>query len=302
MPSPSSVFIPAYAKINWTLDVLGRRDDGYHELKSVMQTIALGDTLCLRAAEPEAIEFTCDVPALRSRDNLAVHAAHALRRLARPGTPGVRIELFKRTPAQAGLGGGSSDAAAVLVALNVLWGLRLDRADLERIGAEIGSDVPFFIRGGTALIEGRGERVTPLPDAEPHWLVIAKPPIGLPTAAVFGALTPDDFGRGGWSDAVVAATRSGVPLPDEALRNDLEPGVLRSCPEVLRAREILLAAGAPAARMSGSGTALFAPFRDLDAASDVYQSVIATGLPAWLTHTIAATAAHATLDGAWAAV
>lgn len=295
MPSPCSVFVPAYAKINWTLDVLGKRDDGFHELKSVMQTIALHDTLRLTLDASETsgtVRFSCDVPELRTADNLAVRAVDALRRHVGRELPAVRIELSKRIPTQAGLGGGSSDAAAVLVALNALCKLGLDVPALEHLGAEIGSDVPFFIRGGTALIEGRGEHVTPLPDGEQVWLVVVKPAIGLATPTVFRALRPEDFGRGEWSDAVADAIRAGAPLPFERLHNDLESGVLRTTPAVANAQEALREAGARYVLMSGSGAALFAPFRDLEDAARVFHSVAATGLAAWLTHTIAASAAH----------
>lgn len=302
MSSPRSVFVPAYAKINWTLDVLGKREDGFHELKSVMQTIALHDTLriTLDASSPStagAVQFTCDVAELRTEDNLAVRAVHALRRVAGRAMPGVRIELRKRVPTQAGLGGGSSDAATVLVALNALCQLGLSVPELERTGAELGADVPFFIRGGTALIAGKGERVTPLPDGEPMWLVVVKPDVGVPTPSVFGALTPSDFGNQASSDIVTSAIRAEAPLPLEHLHNDLEPGVLRSVAEVADAHAALRRAGAGYVLMSGSGSALFAPFRDLDAAARVYQSVGATGLAVWLTHTIAAHAAHSFAAG-----
>lgn len=294
MPLPRSVFVPAYAKINWTLDVLGKREDGYHELRSVMQTIALCDTIRLTVDEsgtPGAIRFTCDVPALRTEDNLAVRTAHLLRRLAGRDMPALRIELSKHIPVQAGLGGGSSDAATVLKTLNTLWNLRLGIHELERAAAELGSDVPFFVHGGTALIEGRGERVTPLPDAEPLWLVVVMPDVGISTPAVFQALTPDQYGHGPSSETITNAIRAGAQVPFEQLHNDLEPGVLRNFQEVARAHDDLRGAGADTVLMSGSGAALFAPFRELDDAARVHASVAATGLATWLTHTIAATAA-----------
>lgn len=299
MSPQRSVFVPAYAKINWTLDVLGRRDDGYHELKSVMQTIALADVIRLTPTEPGTVFFDCDVPELGVQDNLAVRAAHAVQHLALSGSPGVRIELNKRVPTQAGLGGGSSDAAAVLVALNALWSLGLGTTELERIGADLGSDVPFFIRGGTSVVGGRGEQVEPLPDGEQLWLIVAKPPIGVPTPAVFRALTPDDFGHSVASDAIAEATRNGDPMPFDLLHNDLERGVLHNFAAVAQAHDALRRAGAPVVRMSGSGSALFAPFRMLDAAAEVYTSVAATGLPVWLTHTIAARAVHGEPLAAW---
>ena len=298
---PRGVFVPAYAKINWTLDVVGKRSDGYHELKSVMQTIALGDTLCFTPDSPGTIAFTCDIPALSTQDNLVVRAAHAARRYAPPSAPGARIELRKQTPTQAGLGGGSSDAASTLVALNALWGLGLGTTELESIGADLGSDVPFFIRGGTAMIAGRGERVTALPDAEQLWLLVVKPPVSVPTAAVFHALTPEDYGHHVYSDTVAEAVRTGAPVPFDALHNDLEPGVLRAFPAVAAAFDAVRHAGAPVVRMSGSGSALFAPFRDLATAVRVHEMVAATGLPVWITHTIPANAAHGALRAPGAA-
>src|SRR5262249_11610654 len=177
-----TVFLAPYAKINLTLDVLGKREIGYHQLASVMQTIALADTLALTPRSDDALECVCDLADLQTDANLALRAAHLLRSAGYTGS-GVTIELSKGIPVQAGLGGGSSDGAAVLVALNQLWQLGLDKGTLEQLAAALGSDVPFFVHGGTALIEGRGEVVHPLPDAEPLWLVLAQPAIGLPPEA-----------------------------------------------------------------------------------------------------------------------
>lgn len=288
MPERVIAFHPAYAKINYTLDVLGRREDGYHRLASVMQTIALHDALALRSRDDHDIALVCDDPALDTPDNLALRAAHLLRGRAAPATlPGVTIELRKRIPAQAGLGGGSSDTATALAALDAYWGLHLGLDALRELGARLGSDVPFFLPGGTALIGGRGEVVEPLPPAEPLWIVLAKPPLSLSTAAVFRALTPADYTSGAETDALVAAIRAGEPLPFEHLSNALERSVTAAHPEVAAALDALRAAGAPVARMSGSGPAVYAPFRKLAAAAQVHQRVRAAGLAAWLTHTVA---------------
>lgn len=289
MPERLVSFHPAYAKINLTLDVLGRRDDGYHRLASVMQTIALHDTLALRTRDDGAIALVCDDPALDTPDNLALRAAHPLRQqAAQAALPGVTIELRKRIPAQAGLGGGSSDAAAALVALDAYWDLHLDTEALRELGARLGSDVPFFLPGGTALIGGRGEVVEPLPPAEPLWIVLAKPSIGLSTAAVFRALTPTGYTSGEVTTALVAAIRAGAPLPFERLSNALERGVTAAYPQVAAALDAFRAAGAPVARMSGSGPTVYAPFRDLIAAAQVHQHMRVAGYAAWLTHTVAA--------------
>ncbi len=184
------------------------------------------------------------------------------------------------------MGGGSSDAAASLVALNGLLRLGRDDAELSRIGATLGSDVPFFVMGGTALIGGRGEIITQLPDAEPLWIVLAKPRIGLSTAEVFGALGSEAWTDGEASTVVSAAIRAGEPLPFEWLANALEPGVLRTSPEVAEARQRLVDAGAPVARMSGSGPTLFAPFRRMAEAAEVARRVADDSLLTWLTHTV----------------
>ena len=297
------VFVPAYAKVNLTLAVLGKRADGYHRLSSVMQTISLHDTLRLAASDGNdpagAITCYCDLDGLPMAENLAYRAAALLQReaddMGRTGL-GAHIEAQKTTPAQAGLGGGSSDAAATLNALNILWGVDVDTARLETLGAQLGSDVPFFLRGGTALIEGRGEVVTLLPDAEPLWFVLVKPPIGVSTAAVFRSLEPTEYDDATASEALVAAIRAGEPLPFAQFANTLERSVLRMYPAVAAARDALLASGAPIVRMSGSGPTLYAPFRALAEASAVYRRFCDhqherrhagdTASSAWLCHAI----------------
>jgi 4-diphosphocytidyl-2-C-methyl-D-erythritol kinase len=291
MTTPRPVFAAAYAKINLTLDVLGRRDDGYHTLASVMQTIALHDTIRFELAPANEIRCVTDEHMLQANDNLAMRAA-ALLHQQREGSPGVRLELHKAIPIQGGLGGGSSDAARVLTMLNQLWRLDLSDTQLEALGARLGSDVPFFIRGGTALIEGRGELVTPLPDAEPLWLVLVKPTIGVPTAQVFRQLQPAAYTDGHDTAAVVEAIRAGRPIPFKHLTNALEPGVLRDFPAVAEAHAALRRAGAHLVRLSGSGPTLYAPFRRLEEATPVVERLRPTGLEMWLTHTVPASAAN----------
>jgi 4-diphosphocytidyl-2-C-methyl-D-erythritol kinase len=289
---PPVVFVPAFAKINLTLDVLGKREDGYHRLASVMRTIALHDTLALRPTNSDEVTCACDLPELETADNLAVRAAYlawATRDDREDGAEpaGLAIELLKGVPVQAGLGGGSSDGATVLVALNRLWWLGHSRRRLEELSAQLGSDLPFFVTGGTALIEGRGEVVKPLPDAEPLWLVLVKPPIPVPTGHVFQRLSPRDYTDATSTRAVVAAIRRGEPLPLASLANALERGVLAEYPAVAAAWDALVAAGAPVVRMSGSGPTLFAPFRDLRAAARVYTTMRQTSALCWLTRTVA---------------
>lgn len=284
MTAPA-VFVPAWAKINLTLSVLRKRTDGYHALASVMQTISLRDTLRIQATDDANVACVVDVPELATSDNLALRAVRLLRSEGYLAG-GAMLELHKEIPAQGGLGGGSSDAASVLTALNRLCGLNLDQTRLQELGARLGSDVPFFIQGGTALIEGRGEFVTPLPDCEPLWLVIARPHVRISTAAVFRSLAPSDYADTGETDAVVESIQQGAPLPLDRLSNALEPVVMRSWPEVAATRDSLLRAGAPVVRMSGSGPTLFAPFRTLLDAVNVYEHTRTAPYDTWLCHTV----------------
>ncbi|HEY7348166.1 MAG TPA: 4-(cytidine 5'-diphospho)-2-C-methyl-D-erythritol kinase [Ktedonobacterales bacterium] len=286
-------FARAYAKINLTLDVLGRRADGYHELASVMQTVALADTLAFRALADGATAFFCDAPALNGPDNLVCRAVQALRE-ATGCQRGARIELQKQTPTQGGLGGGSSDAASVLLALNAWWSLGLSQARLLELAAGLGSDVPFFVLGGTALVEGRGEHVTPLPDLPGMWAVLLKPPVAVSTPAVFRVLTPDAYTDGQATKKLVEALGAGAPLPLDRLVNALEARVCQEYPAVSEGRAALIQAGASLTRMSGSGPTLFALFHSLEEARPVYQALRSEGRQVWLTRTVSRATALAT--------
>lgn len=278
-------FARAYAKINLTLDVLGRRADGYHDLASVMQTVGLADTLAFGALSDGETAFFCDAPALNGADNLVCRAVQALRE-ATGCRRGVRIDLQKQTPMQGGLGGGSSDAACVLRVLNAWWSLGLSQARLMRLAARLGSDVPFFVLGGTALVEGRGERVTPLPDLPGSWVVLLTPPVAVSTAVVFGALTPDTYTDGQATARLAQALREGGLPPLDEVVNALEARVCQDYPAVAESRAAFLRAGAQMVRMSGSGPTLFALFPSLREAQPVYQALLQEGRQVWLTHTI----------------
>ncbi len=281
-------FVRAYAKINLTLDVLGRRADGYHELATVMQTVDLYDTICLTAAGNNRVQLICTVPELSNDDNLAARAAQLLRqRLAL--RQGILIELHKRIPIAAGLGGGSSDAAAVLLALQQWWQLQLSPSDLLDIAISLGSDVPFFLNGGLALCEGRGERVTALAPYWPgsmRWLLLLKPAIGVSTAAVFRDLPASDYTGDAHSRAVSTALNAGQMPRLEDLRNGLERSVLEHFPEVAHARADLLEAGAPVVRLSGTGPTLFAPFSELSSAQRVQEHLQTQGYEVYLSRAI----------------
>jgi 4-diphosphocytidyl-2-C-methyl-D-erythritol kinase len=278
-------FAQAYAKINITLDVLGRRTDGYHELASVMQTISLADTLAFGVLDDGATEFFCDVPALNGSENLVCRAVEVLRE-ATGCERGVRIELQKQTPMQAGLGGGSSDAACVLLALNAWWVLGLSEERLMELAASLGSDVPFFVLGGTALVEGRGERVTPLPDLSGLWVVLLKPPIAVSTPAAFRALTPDDYTDGQATMRLVSAVRGGSVPTFDGFVNALEARVCEEYPAVAKSHAAFIEAGAQRVQMSGSGPTLFALFHSLEEAQTIYQALLHSGEQAWLVRTV----------------
>jgi len=281
-------FVRAHAKINLTLDVLGQRADGYHDLATVMQTVDLYDTICLSATEDNRVQLVCTQPELSNDDNLAARAAHLVRqRLAI--RQGVLLELHKRIPIAAGLGGGSSDAAAVLLALQHWWQLQLSPSDLLDLASSLGSDVPFFLTGGLALCEGRGERVTALSSNWPRtmrWLLLLKPAINVSTAAVFRKLPASDYTDGRHSRAVCIALTAGQTPELEDLHNCFERSVLETYPEVALSRADLLQAGASFVKLSGTGPTLFAPFPDLTYAQKVQKQLQTQGYEVYLSRVI----------------
>jgi len=209
--------VAAPAKLNLTFEVLGKRDDGYHEVMSLMQTIDLADTVLLDRSESLTLEVTGErvsgVPE-EAKDNLAFRAALALARKAGRSDLGARIRLEKRIPAAAGLGGGSSDAAAVLRGLNQLWGLNLPIDVLTEVGAALGSDVPFFLHGGSALATGRGEVIEPLPDGASQELTLFVPDLELQdkTRRMYALVTPEEYTPGSVTKYRVDKVRAQRPL------------------------------------------------------------------------------------------
>ncbi len=281
-------FVQSYAKINLTLDVLGKRADGYHELATVMQTIDLYDTICLLATDEDRVSITCNRSELSNDDNLVVRATQQIRK--RLGlTRGVLIELHKHIPVAAGLGGGSGNAAAILLALQRWWQLPLTANELWSIAADLGSDVPFFLTGGLALCEGRGEQITPLAPYWPtamRWILLLKPAIAVSTAAVFRNLTANDYSNGEWSKTVQTALQTKSALQPTDLHNSLERGVIEQYAEVAQARAAILGAGAEYVRLSGSGPTLFTTFSTLTDAVRVQQKLLASGYEVYLTRPI----------------
>ena len=260
------ITVRSFAKINLSLKVRGPHVNGYHELQTVFQTIGLADTLTFRVVEgPFRLSCTCDDVPIDER-NLVWRAAAALWAAAgRAGSPtGVSVAIRKSIPPQSGLGGGSANAAATLLALPKLWRVRVPAHTIDEIGAALGADVPFFLCGGTALGLGRGDQIYPLADIPRSAVVIVCPPFGVSTAEAFG-----------WFDAEHGARPSAcrteeAPGPLQVvwrcdashLVNDLEPCVRRRHPVIGELSRRLLASGARAAAMSGSGSAVFGLFSD----------------------------------------
>ena len=251
--------VRARAKINWTLDVLGKRPDGYHELDMLLQSVTLQDTLTMEPAAELSLE-TRGWPRVRVDErNLVLRAARALGEAAGV-SQGARITLEKRIPMGAGMGGGSADAAAALVGLNRLWGLHLADGELERIGLSIGADVPFCVRGGLQRAGGVGEILRPIEAPRVLYLVAVQPCRGLSTKDVFAALRADalDPAHRPDNDAAQAALQSGdLRGFTQALGNELEPVAAALRPEINECVARIAATGALKAQMTGSGSAVF---------------------------------------------
>lgn len=239
---------PAPAKLNLFLHVVGKRADGYHLLQTVFQFLDYADELEFRVTDDGRLTRAGDIPGIPEANDLTLRAARLLREMA--GTSrGVEIRLRKRVPAGGGLGGGSSDAATTLLALNELWGLKLARAELAALGVRLGADVPVFVGGLAAWAEGVGEQLTPIELAQP-WYVVLSPPVAVSTAAVFQGLELTRY-----SPAItIRDFRAG------RTRNDLEPAVRRQYPQVDQALTWLSRFGE--ARMTGSGGCVFVAVGD----------------------------------------
>ena len=275
-----SVSLPAFAKINLDLRVLGTRPDGFHDLKTIFQSLMLFDNVTVTSRRGP-LALTCDEPDIPTdQRNLVWKAASLLHRVTTGKTTpprGIAIDLRKRIPAEAGLGGGSADAAMTLLALNSLWKLDLDLATLSRIGARLGADVPYFLVGGTALGLGRGDDIYPLADMPPVHVVIMRPGFGVATADAYRWF--DDEQRRPLKDPQPRRVPPGWPAWSATLRNDLEGAVVRHHPAIGRIRQSLLDAGAAFAAMSGSGSAVFGLFERADAARRTANDL---ARPGWL--------------------
>jgi 4-diphosphocytidyl-2-C-methyl-D-erythritol kinase len=280
------VVVRAHAKVNLDLRVLGTRTDGFHELRTVFQSIELHDTLVC-VARPGDFQLKCRAPGVPLDDsNLVWRAAAALwTAIGRADAPrDVAITIKKDIPLQAGLGGGSADAAAALHALGRLWG-GVPLSLLRDVAGGIGADVPYFLSGGTALGLGRGEEIYPLVDLPTYWVVIVRPQYGVSTAEAYSWYDED---RAAGLREVREPQMLPVPWPTRAAQmiNDLEPPVVRRHPEIGVLKTLLREAGAVAATMSGSGSAVFGLFRTRGAAARALKPASRGGARAQVTRTL----------------
>ncbi len=263
--------VSAPAKVNLVLEVLERKD-AYHLIASIAQTIDLCDTLTLETSD--GLSFTCSEPSL-VEDNLVMRAAHLLRERFNVRA-GARIHLEKRIPWGAGLGGGSSDAAAALKGLNRLWAIGARPEQLDALGSEIGSDVPLFLRGGTVLVEGRGELVRPLADHPAMHLVLVVPVSPSPagkTGLMYRRLEPTMFTQGQFMRAAVFALSQGKRVPRELMFNVFEKVADQVFPELAHVRAELGEAAGTSVHVAGSGPCLYAVLDTQAAAESVVREL-----------------------------
>ncbi len=270
-----TITLPAFAKINLSLRVLGKRADGYHKIDTVFQTISLHDTITLTVTVSPGIVLSCDDRSLpASTDNLVYRAAEALQAHFAPDK-GARIRLIKRIPAQAGLGGGSSDGAVTLLALAYLWEAQANAYELLEIATSLGADVPFFFLGGTARGTGTGKDLAQLDDAPDKFLLVVKPNANVATAAAYESLNAGSLTTAEAKTILSSSERSEISesFDSETLQNDFEPAAFELEPEITRAKVALMNVGAGAALLAGSGSAVFGIFDSEDAQKRAIQVI-----------------------------
>lgn len=253
---------PAYAKVNLTLDVLGKREDGYHDLESIMQTVSLWDDILIETGTGLPWEIVCqrqDIP--KDERNLACKAARVFCEKTSWDPGGLRITIGKQIPSEAGLGGGSSDGAAVLRALNRCLEKPLSMTELADMGARVGSDVPFCVVGGTAFCQGRGERLTPMETGSKLTYVLCKPDLAFSTPKLFAKLDSTLITRRPDQKGMASALMQGDGAAvGRLLCNVFEEAVLQEYEAISRIKQLLLTHGALGAQMTGSGSVVFGIF------------------------------------------
>ena len=279
------MILEAYAKINWSLDITGIRGDGYHLMDMIMQPVSLSDEISLVPASSLSITTGGWPPSRADGSNLAYRAAQALKQ--ETGYPhGVQIHVQKHIPIGAGMGGGSTDAAAVLFGLNRLWNTGLSAADLEKIGLTLGADVPFFIRGGLTRTRGIGELLESHECLHNFWLVVIQPCPGLSTAEVFGLWHQNKTSGSPDTETALLALKNGdLPSLCSHLGNVLQPVSESLRPEIASACTDLSAQDAAFAGMTGSGSAVFGIFRSPASAKKAFRNLSKSYKTIFICHT-----------------
>ncbi len=276
----------APAKLNLTLEVLAKRHDGFHEIRSVIQTINLCDSL--RFELSGEIEFRCDMPNWVPAESLVSKATSLLQEVT-GCTKGARIEVSKRIPLASGLGGDSSNAAATLRGLNKLWGLGLSQGELLELSARLGSDVSFFLYGGTALVSGRGEIVTPLPLLPHLWCVLTVPDIPRllrKTEQLYASLNKNHYTDGKITERLVEELKKGREFILSLLFNTFENIAFTKFPELSVYREHIVKIGATNVHLAGSGPTLFTLLKDRNEAEELFTRFRQQGLETYLIETL----------------
>jgi len=257
-----SFTLPSFAKINWSLEILGRRADGYHEIRTLLQTVSLHDDLTFSPNESGEISLSCDDASIPiGSENLILRAATLLRESAGT-TTGAKIDLRKRIPAKGGLGGGSSNAAVALLGLARLWKIDLSSNKLQQMSSKLGADVPFFLVGGCVLAEGIGTDLTELKDVQSQHLIIVTPNASVSTNDAYSALKAPALTTLA-TDTILSSSRAEADPELSRLctpRNDFESVIFESEPEIERVKDELLHAGAVSSLLAGSGSSVFGIF------------------------------------------
>ena len=279
------MILEAYAKINWSLDITGVREDGYHLMDMLMQPVSVSDEIILLPSRTLEITTGGWPPSRADESNLAYRAAQALKDVS--GYPyGIRIHVQKRIPIGAGMGGGSSDASAVLFGLNRIWNTGLPTEELEKIGLSLGADVPFFLRGGLTRTRGIGEVLESHDCLHNYWLVVVQPCSGLSTAQVFSLWhSSDPVSRPDTDRALDALETGDLQMICRHIGNVLQPVSETLRPEIVTACNALTEAGASVALMTGSGSAVFGVFRSHVLAQKAFRSLSSRYRTVFLCHT-----------------
>lgn len=282
------IIMRAPAKINWTLDILGKREDGYHDISTIMQSVAIYDEIEIGRVTRPGIDLKVSTPDIPGgRANIGYRAAELMLETFEIHG-GIHIYIHKNIPAAAGMGGGSSDGAAIMLGIREVYGIDVSLGELMKLGSSIGADVPFCMVGGTALAEGIGDRLTKLLPIDQVWLVIVKPEIHISTAKIYGLVDTKNIVRRSQNQKFINALYGGDMVSVAKYGgNALEEVTARLYPEIYTIKDELISAGAVYALMSGSGSSVFGVFKNREEASLAYKLLKNYHGQVFLTHTIA---------------